>query len=118
MYLDPASRYNSSDIIGVQGTMCPVANHYSSKLNQSYKHISMHNGYALSHAKEVRSDLDLLGQFNKTFLFSQHSSTTIGEHGGVLGSQFDSSWQGMKVCKNNVIFYNIYLPSFIYTLLL
>lgn len=105
MYLDPASRYNSSDIIGVQGTMCPVSKHISAELNQSHQHISMHNAYALNHAKQTRSSLDLLGQLNKTFVFSQHSSTSIGQHGGVLGSRFNSSWEGMKVSRTDVIFY-------------
>ena len=96
-YLDPTSRYNSSDIIGTQGTLCPVATYISGENSTTYRHISAHNVYALHHVKETRASVTAIAKLSNTFIFSQHSSSSIGEHGGVLGTRFESSWQGIKV---------------------
>ena len=50
-YLDPTSRYNSSDVIGAQGTMCPTSLHVSNKNEEPKQHIASHNSYSLQHLK-------------------------------------------------------------------
>ena len=93
-YLDPTSRYNSSDIIGSQGTLCPLARNNVAK---SITHISSHNTYALEHAKETASSFGSIANLNDAFIFSEHASTSIGKYGGILGSRHEFSWKGMKV---------------------
>ena len=101
-YLDPTSGYNSSDVIGTQGTMCPVATHISGENSTTYRHISAHNVYALHHVKQTRASVNAIENLNNTFIFSQHSSSSIGEHGGVLGTRFESTWQGIKVSIKDI----------------
>ena len=96
-YLDPASRYNSSDVIGTKGTMCPLARHISNGNATTIRHISSHNVYALQHVKETRSSVNAIKQLENTFILSEHSSSSFGGHGAILGSRFESSWQGIKV---------------------
>jgi len=100
-YLDPTSRYESSDVIGAQGTMCPVAGSVSSMNTTTIiyqQYISSHNVYALQHVKETRSSVSAITKLDNTFIFSEHSSSTVGEHSAVFGSRFPSSWLGIKVC--------------------
>ena len=68
MHLDPASRFNSSDIIGVFGTLCPSANHATNISSISSEHISSHNTYSLNQVRETRSSLDTMTEFNKAFI--------------------------------------------------
>ena len=98
-YLDPTSRYDSSDVIGAQGTMCPVARSVSSMSPTTtyQQHIFSHNVYALQHVKETSSSVSTITNLNNTFIFTEYSSSTVGEHSAVFGSRFPSSWQGIKV---------------------
>ena len=98
-YLDPTSRYNSSDVIGANGIMCPTALHLSEENERPKQHIVSHNAYSLQHLSTVRHITNL----NNTFIFSEHSTITTGKYGGVLGSRFESSWQGIKVLQENFI---------------
>lgn len=96
-YLDPASRYNSSDVIGAQGTICPTSLHLADGTQAAKQHIASHNSYSLQHLKTTSYSVNNITRLGKTLIFSEHSSTTAGAYGGVLGSRFESSWQGIKV---------------------
>ena len=101
-YLDPTSRYDSSDVIGAQGIMCPTALYSPTENQTSKQHIVSHNVYPLRHIKEARSSVSEVARLNNTFIFSEHSSATAGAYSGVFGSRFESSWEGIKVSFENI----------------